>query len=264
MLVLDAPPSPDNDASAWIVAADALADAAEATGRRAVVVATMAECLNEGCATHIGERGLTPLLGLQRGARRAGGRRDRRCTLRSPRMHAVDAARRYSSRRRGRGQGQARDVRASRSRRHGRRRQREVESAAAGSAIPITLKALGLAHKSESGAVEGRLRRRRSCDRRAGRDAGCRRLPGRGHRDRCGRRGAGRRAPRSADRVAGHARFRRRDDRAVERRDAPARAGDGRRRARGAGDAAQLSVAHRLPRSAGRRHRCAGRPGGHA
>ena len=36
MLVLDAPPSPDNDPSSWIVAADALADAAEATGRRAV------------------------------------------------------------------------------------------------------------------------------------------------------------------------------------------------------------------------------------
>ena len=47
MLVLDAPPSPDNDPSSWIVSADALADAADATGRRAVVVATMAECLNE-------------------------------------------------------------------------------------------------------------------------------------------------------------------------------------------------------------------------
>ena len=47
MLVLDAPPSPDNDPSSWIVSADALADAAEATGRRAVIVASMAECLNE-------------------------------------------------------------------------------------------------------------------------------------------------------------------------------------------------------------------------
>ena len=36
MLVLDAPPSPDNDPSSWIVSADALADAADATGRRAV------------------------------------------------------------------------------------------------------------------------------------------------------------------------------------------------------------------------------------
>ncbi|MFZ9629389.1 MAG: CoA-binding protein [Ilumatobacteraceae bacterium] len=35
MLLLDAPPSPDNDPSSWFVAADALADAAERTGRRA-------------------------------------------------------------------------------------------------------------------------------------------------------------------------------------------------------------------------------------
>ncbi len=67
MLVLDAPPSADNDPASWIVAADALADAAEATGRRAVVVATMAECLNEELRAHIIERGLTPLLGLSEG-----------------------------------------------------------------------------------------------------------------------------------------------------------------------------------------------------
>ena len=47
MLVLDAPPSPGNDPSSWIISAEALADAADATGRRAVIVATMAECLND-------------------------------------------------------------------------------------------------------------------------------------------------------------------------------------------------------------------------
>ena len=60
MLVLDAPPSPGNDPSSWIVSADAFADAADATGRRAVIVATMAECLNDQMRTHILERGLTP------------------------------------------------------------------------------------------------------------------------------------------------------------------------------------------------------------
>lgn len=64
MLVLDAPPSPDNDPSSWYVAADALADAARVTGRRGVVVATLAECLNEPFRQHITQQGLTPLLGL--------------------------------------------------------------------------------------------------------------------------------------------------------------------------------------------------------
>jgi acyl-CoA synthetase (NDP forming) len=64
MLVLDAPPSPDNDPSAWWIAADALADAAAATARRAVVVASMAECINEAFRTHLAERGVVPLLGL--------------------------------------------------------------------------------------------------------------------------------------------------------------------------------------------------------
>jgi acetate---CoA ligase (ADP-forming) len=64
MLVLDAPPSPDNDPTAWWIAADALADAAAATGRRAVVVASMAECINEPFRAHLAERGMVPLLGL--------------------------------------------------------------------------------------------------------------------------------------------------------------------------------------------------------
>ena len=47
VLVLDAPPAPANDASAWLVAPTRLVDAAAATGRRAVVLATLAECLTE-------------------------------------------------------------------------------------------------------------------------------------------------------------------------------------------------------------------------
>ena len=40
---------------------------AEATGKRAVVVATMAECINEPFRAHLATRGLTPLLGLAEG-----------------------------------------------------------------------------------------------------------------------------------------------------------------------------------------------------
>src|SRR4029079_15131828 len=67
MLVLDAPPSPGNDPSAWIVAVDALADAAESIGKRAVVVATLAECLKERMRNHITDRNVTALLGLEEG-----------------------------------------------------------------------------------------------------------------------------------------------------------------------------------------------------
>ena len=59
-----APPSPANDPSAWYTAADAFADAASATGRRAVVVATLAECINQPFQAHLVERGITALLGL--------------------------------------------------------------------------------------------------------------------------------------------------------------------------------------------------------
>ena len=49
--------APTTIPSSWIVSADALADAAEATGGRAVIVATMAECLNETLRTHISASG---------------------------------------------------------------------------------------------------------------------------------------------------------------------------------------------------------------
>jgi acetate---CoA ligase (ADP-forming) len=67
MLILDSPPSADNDAASWIVAADALGDAAERTGNRAVVVATMSECLNHELRAAISARGIAPLQGLAEG-----------------------------------------------------------------------------------------------------------------------------------------------------------------------------------------------------
>jgi acyl-CoA synthetase (NDP forming) len=152
MLVLDAPPSPDNDPAAWIVSADALADAVEATGRRAVIVASMAECLNEELRAHIMDRGLTPLLGLGEGlaalqaAAVVGTRSD---PVHAPvtdagRTRLVDEA---EAKRRLAALGIAVPrgtvVIAA-----------DVVGAAAEIGFPITLKALGLAHKSESGAVK--------------------------------------------------------------------------------------------------------------
>ncbi len=156
MLVLDAPPGPDNDPSSWYIAADALADAAEATGKRAVVVATMAECINEPFREHLTRRGLTPLLGLGEALtaldaaavvppRRVGAH----AAVGSPgETHVIDEA---SAKARLRTIGVAvpdGEV-VPRS---------EVLSAAGRVGYPITLKGLGLAHKSEAGAVKVGLR----------------------------------------------------------------------------------------------------------
>lgn len=152
MLVLDAPPSPDNDPSSWIVSADALADAVEATGRRAVIVATMAECLNEDLRDHIFERGLTPLLGLTEGlaALQAAACVGDRCdsahaAVSDPgETHLIDEAEAKS---RLAGLGIAVPA--------GRVVPRDDATSAADEiGYPVTLKSLGEAHKSEAGAVK--------------------------------------------------------------------------------------------------------------
>ncbi|MEP7047018.1 MAG: acetate--CoA ligase family protein [Ilumatobacteraceae bacterium] len=151
ILVLDAPPGPDNDPSPWMVAADSLADASEATGGRAVVLATMAECLNEQMRDHIAARGLTSLLGLGEGfvALEAAASVGTRCdAAHAPVTEAVhtrsvdeaDAKKRLAALGIGVPVGRvASGV--------------DVLATAADIGYPITLKALGIAHKSETGAV---------------------------------------------------------------------------------------------------------------
>ncbi len=152
MLVLDVPPGADNDPSAWIVAADAWADAADATGHRAVVVATMAECLNEELRTRISERGLTPLLGLSEGlaALRAAAFVGSRCdathaaVLEATSTRLIDEAEAKN-----RLSALDIDVPAGKV-----VPGTEVVAAAVEIGYPITLKSLGAAHKTETGAVK--------------------------------------------------------------------------------------------------------------
>jgi len=157
MLVLDAPPRPENDPAAWYVAADALADAAEATGHRAVVVATLAECINEPFRAHIIERGLTPLLGISEAlvalaAAATIGQHTptvRHSPVAIPGItRPVDEA---AAKERLASMGIA--VPIGRFATHD-----DVLAAAAAVGYPVTLKALGLPHKSESGAVRVGLR----------------------------------------------------------------------------------------------------------
>jgi acyl-CoA synthetase (NDP forming) len=157
MLVLDAPPDPANDPTAWCTAADALADAAAATGRRAVVVATLAECISEPFRQRLAARGLTPLLGLSEAlaaltaASTPAGVGLQHAAVEPPRATVtLDEA---AAKERLRGSGVAvpdgRVVDAP-----------GVGDAADGVGYPVTLKALGHAHKSESGAVRVGLRDR--------------------------------------------------------------------------------------------------------
>jgi acyl-CoA synthetase (NDP forming) len=156
MLLLDAPPSVDNDPTSWYQAADALADAAEATGRRAVVVATLAECINEPFRGHIEHRGLTALLGLSEAlaaldaaATPAATGSVRHAPVAAPGATRLvdEAAAKVRLRSHGISVPAGVVVPAS-----------EVVAAAEQVGFPITLKALGLAHKSEVGAVKVGLR----------------------------------------------------------------------------------------------------------
>ena len=157
MLVLDAPPGNDQDPSTWITAAEAFADAADRTRRRGVVVATMPECLSPEVRSSISARGLAPLQGL----REALVALDRCAWLAAhapqPRPAAVSAPRdtvlvdeqRAKERLASLGVRVPRGERASRA---------DVVATASRVGYPVTLKGLGLAHKSEAGAVALGLR----------------------------------------------------------------------------------------------------------
>lgn len=152
MLVLDAPPSADNDPTAWLVAADALAAAAEGTGGRAVIVASLPECLNDDVRGHIIDRRLTPLLGLAEGlaALRVAATVGRRCDEPHAAVGQPHSTRLVDE---ATAKGRLRDLGVpvpdgAVSEAAG------VVAAADRIGYPVTLKTLGSAHKSETGAVK--------------------------------------------------------------------------------------------------------------
>ncbi len=158
MLVLDAPTGTHNDAGSWYVAADALADAAAATGRRGVVVATMTECLNEPLRDHIAGRGLVPLMGLAEAlvALEVAVTIGRRCDPPHAPVAAPvatrlvdEAAAKDMLRRLGVGVPEGRVIASAGT----VPAVADVLAAAVEVGYPVTLKALGMAHKSEQGGV---------------------------------------------------------------------------------------------------------------
>ena len=157
LLLLDAPPREDQDSSSWLVAAEAFAAAAQATGRRAGCVATMSENFSESMRNSIMSLGLNAAQGLRETLVAL----DRAAWLGTHSPMAlpapVDAP------------GETALVDEANSKTllaswgvpvpQGARCTRDsVVSESQRIGFPITLKGLGLAHKSEAGAVAVGLR----------------------------------------------------------------------------------------------------------
>jgi acetate---CoA ligase (ADP-forming) len=154
MLLLDSPAAADNDPTAWYTAADALADAVDRTGGRAVVIATLAESSDEAFRDHMMDRNVTPLLGLSEalvalGAAATVGRDvgPVHAPVRSATATRVidEASAKAHLRTVGVAVPDGRVVHAADA--------ADVADAADAIGYPITLKALGVAHKSETGSV---------------------------------------------------------------------------------------------------------------
>ena len=64
MLILDIPTAPEMKPDTWLVTADAIGDAAIATGARTAVVATLPECLPADVAAKLSAQGVAPMAGL--------------------------------------------------------------------------------------------------------------------------------------------------------------------------------------------------------
>jgi acyl-CoA synthetase (NDP forming) len=152
ILLLDAPPRPDQDASSWVVAAEAFAAASKSTKRRGIIVATISECFSESMRNSITALGMTPAQGLRETLIAID-----RCAWLG--QHTPQNAPAVVS-----APGSTVIVDEARAKERlgtwniavpqGARCTREtVVATATKIGYPITLKGLGLAHKSESGAV---------------------------------------------------------------------------------------------------------------
>jgi acetyl-CoA synthetase len=152
MLVLDTPPRDDQPSDSWTVAAQALGDAVAKTNKRGVVVATLAECVTADVRAAARAANMTVLQGLQES------------------LAALDAAAWLGTNMPGElpatvvapgatqliDEAEAKKILATNDVAVPvgvRAKRNDLQSAAEKIGYPITLKGLGLAHKSESGAV---------------------------------------------------------------------------------------------------------------
>ena len=152
LLILDTPPRPDQQSDSWAVAAQSLGDAARTTNRRGVVVATLPECVTPAVRAAANEAKLVVLQGLQEslsaldaaawlGAHLPG---ELPAPVAMPKKTKLINESDAKNLLRQNGVSVPNGVQCNR---------QDVSASAQKIGFPVTLKGLGLAHKSESGAV---------------------------------------------------------------------------------------------------------------
>ena len=152
LLILDTPPRPDQQSDSWAVAAQSLGDAARTTNRRGVVVATLPECVTPAVRAAANEAKLVVLQGLQEslsaldaaawlGAHLPG---ELPAPVAMPKKTKLINESDAKNLLRQNGVSVPNGVKCNR---------QDVSASAQKIGFPVTLKGLGLAHKSESGAV---------------------------------------------------------------------------------------------------------------
>ena len=153
LLILDTPPRDDHNSETWVTAAQSLGDAATATNSRGVIVATLPECVTKEVRAAAESANLVVLQGLHDAivaldaaawlANHHAGQPPEIVTIATETKMLNEAEAKSLLR-----QNHANVP-------HGKKCTRdEVVRVATEIGFPITLKGLGLAHKSESGAVK--------------------------------------------------------------------------------------------------------------
>ena len=152
LLILDTPPRPDQQSDSWAVAAQSLGDAARTTNRRGVVVATLPECVTPGVRAAANEAKLVVLQGLQESLTAL----DAAAWLGTHLPGELPAPVTMPNKTKLINESDAKNL----LRQNGvsvpngaQCNRQDIAASAQKIGFPVTLKGLGLAHKSESGAV---------------------------------------------------------------------------------------------------------------
>ena len=163
LLILDTPPRDDQDSQTWVIAAQSLGDAALATNKRGVIVATLPECTTDAIRVAAKDANLVVLQGLHEALvalnaaawladNKAGDPPAQVVTaLKTKLIDEADAKLMLQKN----GVNVPNGVRCPRS---------DIADMANKIGFPITLKGLGLAHKSEVGAVKVGLQNKQELD----------------------------------------------------------------------------------------------------
>lgn len=160
ILVLDWPRPDRCTAPGWDIAVEAILDAARTTGTKTAVVASMPENMPEEMAADLVSQGIAPLFGMAEAIAAAEAAFHAGLVVTSPSPVLIAGALPAATVTLGEAEAKAALAAHGLSVPHGlvARSRGELATAAAGMSFPVALKGLGIAHKSEAGAVVLNLR----------------------------------------------------------------------------------------------------------